>query len=109
MVGGAEGAFVRLSGVCSCAALTLGDLRDLLCVGLLGSVPWCCGAGFFCNYGSGFWGNLTPSACAVDMVTGAWPHGGVAGKGRAKKKCTRQQITVHRHTLEVRLPQKPDQ
>ena len=39
---------------------------DLLCAGLLGSVPRCRGAGFFCNYGSGFWGNLTPSACAVD-------------------------------------------
>ena len=38
---------------------------DLLCTGLLGSVPRCCGAVFFSNYGSGFWGNLTSSACAV--------------------------------------------
>ena len=39
---------------------------DLLCAGLLGSVPQCRGAGFSCNYGSGFWGKLTSSACAVD-------------------------------------------
>ena len=38
---------------------------DLLCAGLLGSVPRCRGAGSFRNYGSGFWGNLTSSACAV--------------------------------------------
>ena len=31
MVGGAEGVFARLSGVCSCVALTLGDLRVVLC------------------------------------------------------------------------------
>ena len=31
MVGGAEGVFVRLSGVCSCVALMLGDLRVIFC------------------------------------------------------------------------------
>ena len=31
MVGGAEGVFVRLSGVYSCAALKLGDLRVIFC------------------------------------------------------------------------------
>ena len=42
------------------------SLCDLLCAGLLGSVPRCRGAGSFYHYGSGFWGNLTSSACAVD-------------------------------------------
>ena len=56
-----------------CLFLCFADARrylcDLLCaglLGLLGLVSWCRGAGFLCNYGSGFWGNLTPSACAVD-------------------------------------------
>ena len=31
MVGGAEVALVRFSGVCSCDALTLGDLRVIFC------------------------------------------------------------------------------
>ena len=31
MVGGAEGALGRFSGVCYCAALTLGDLRVIFC------------------------------------------------------------------------------
>ena len=31
MVGGAEGALGCFSGVCSCAALTLGDLRVIFC------------------------------------------------------------------------------
>ena len=31
MVGGAEGSLVRFSGVCSCASLTLGDLRVIFC------------------------------------------------------------------------------
>ena len=31
MVGGAEGALDRFSGVCFCAALTLGDLRVIFC------------------------------------------------------------------------------
>ena len=53
-----------------CLFLCCADARrcscDLLCAGLLGLVPRCRGAGVFCNYGSGFWGNLTPSACAVN-------------------------------------------
>ena len=38
--------------------------RYLMRAGVFGSVPRCCGSGFFRNCGSGLWCNLTSSACA---------------------------------------------
>ena len=68
MVGGAEGVFVRLAGVCSCVALTLGDLRVIF------YAPACLARSLgvvapgFCNYWSGFWGNLTSSVCLWTVI-----------------------------------------